>query len=292
MFPTPAIKYCVDTWLVWAEKLVSCWVDEIPHFRNKTTSRLEGMHKLLKDYVQSPAGDMKTVYDRLMLFWSNQRENILTKQMNHQRSRKNLSQKEIFRLIKDYVYDNCLDHLWAEYSKLPKDGSRPEKPCTGLIKRSMGIPCSHDLWLLRESGHIHIKRNMIHKHWFIERPKPGYTFPDDDSSIIMDPKMRNNAIDKRRAYKKARHGGRRRGVKQADRIISTFEHECLDYARAPTYSDQVTVPNEPQNRLSWEAIAAKHRQERAILISNARSNSSSVAPPNYSFSSSTPHPMS
>ena len=87
----------------------------------------------------------------------------------------------------------------------------------------MGIPCSHDIWLLRESGRMHIQRNMLHRHWFIERPEPGHIFPDDDTSVIMDPKMRNNAVDKRRAIKKARHGGRRRGIRQADRILSTFE---------------------------------------------------------------------
>ena len=72
-FSIPAIKHWADTWLVWAEKLGACWVDEIPHFRNKKTSWLEGMHKLLKDYVQSHVGDMKTVYDWLTLLCANQR---------------------------------------------------------------------------------------------------------------------------------------------------------------------------------------------------------------------------
>ncbi|RKF63508.1 hypothetical protein OnM2_025091 [Erysiphe neolycopersici] len=259
-FPTPAIK---DTWLVLEEKLVACWVDEIPHFRNKTASRLEPL--------------VKTVFDWPILFWSNQRENILIKQMNHQRSRKILAQKDLFLKIKDHVYGNCLEHLWAECSKLRRDDSRPEIPCTGLVKSSMGIPCSHDLWLPRESGRLYIQRNMLHSHWFIERPEPGHIFPDDDTSVIMDP---NDTIDKRRAIKKARHGGRKRGIRQANRKLSTFEH-------------QIIVSPDAQNQLAWENIAANHRQERILMMENTIKTiptPSSVAPLNYPFSSSSSSP--
>lgn len=61
-FPQGAVDYVVKTWLIWKEKLVSCWVDDIAHFRNKNTSRLEGMHKVLKDYISTPIGTLLTVF--------------------------------------------------------------------------------------------------------------------------------------------------------------------------------------------------------------------------------------
>jgi hypothetical protein len=54
--PTKAVKYAVKTWLTWKEKLVSFWVDQYPHFNNKTTSRLEGLHAVLKKYIQVSTG--------------------------------------------------------------------------------------------------------------------------------------------------------------------------------------------------------------------------------------------
>ena len=60
-FPQKAVDYCKKTWLIWKEKLVAAWVDCIPHFRNKNTSRLEGSHKHIKDWIGSANCDLKTV---------------------------------------------------------------------------------------------------------------------------------------------------------------------------------------------------------------------------------------
>lgn len=52
---------------------------------------------------------------------------------------------------------------------------------------------------------------MLYRHWFIKRPSPGHIFLNNDTEVVLDLKMRNNAIDKRRTLKKASHGGRMRG---------------------------------------------------------------------------------
>jgi hypothetical protein len=50
--------------------------------------------------------------------------------------------------------------------------------------------------------------------------------------------MRNNKTNQLRNLKKAQKGKKIRGAKGADRILSSFEQECNDYALALTYEDQ------------------------------------------------------
>ncbi|PMD26095.1 hypothetical protein NA56DRAFT_641624 [Hyaloscypha hepaticicola] len=103
---------------------------------------------------------------------------------------------------------------------------------------------------------------MLHPHWFINRPPPGHVFNDDEVPVLRNPKMRNNKTDQLRALKRTQKGKKRRGAKGADRILSSFELECNDYAPAPTYEDQQTAVSEARRQLTLEEIVEKHRKQR------------------------------
>ena len=48
-----SVRYVKETWLLpFKEKLVKAWVDQSTHFGNTATSRVEGIHALLKSYVK------------------------------------------------------------------------------------------------------------------------------------------------------------------------------------------------------------------------------------------------
>lgn len=55
-FPRNAMNNCINTWLIFVEKLIYCYIDDTPHFRNWNTCRLEEMHRCLEDYIQTYAG--------------------------------------------------------------------------------------------------------------------------------------------------------------------------------------------------------------------------------------------
>jgi transposase-like protein len=67
-----AVKYVVDTWLKWKEKLVKYWVDQNLHFGVRVTSPIEGCHAVLKAYLRVSTGDLKGVFDRLVQYWPTQ----------------------------------------------------------------------------------------------------------------------------------------------------------------------------------------------------------------------------
>jgi hypothetical protein len=64
-----AVAYIEDTWLLWKEKLVRRWVDAYLHFGIRVSSPIEGCHAVLKAYLQVSTGDLKGVFDRLLLYW-------------------------------------------------------------------------------------------------------------------------------------------------------------------------------------------------------------------------------
>ena len=39
-YPTNAMKYCTDTWLIWKENLVACYINQYSHFGVTVTSRM------------------------------------------------------------------------------------------------------------------------------------------------------------------------------------------------------------------------------------------------------------
>ena len=47
---------------------------------------------------------------------------------------------------------------------LPAKGERPEKPYSGNTKSSIGIPRSHDIFMLQEQNRPILERSMFHPH--------------------------------------------------------------------------------------------------------------------------------
>lgn len=67
--PVQATKYALNTWLTpWKEKLVAAWTNQVPHFGHVTTSAVESAHSAIKKYLVSSKADLKSVFQRLVLF--------------------------------------------------------------------------------------------------------------------------------------------------------------------------------------------------------------------------------
>ena len=67
-YPTSAVKYCTDTWLIWKENLVAIYIDQHLHFGVTVTSPIEGCHATLKGYLQRGHGDLRGIFNRLSSF--------------------------------------------------------------------------------------------------------------------------------------------------------------------------------------------------------------------------------
>lgn len=47
---------------------MQAWVDQCPHFDNIATSRVEGCHIKIKEYLDFSIGELKRIYENLELY--------------------------------------------------------------------------------------------------------------------------------------------------------------------------------------------------------------------------------
>jgi len=67
------VGYIKTTWLLpFKEKLVRAWVDQSAHFGNTATSRVEGIHALLKSYLRRSTFDLFDAWKAIQLALQNQ----------------------------------------------------------------------------------------------------------------------------------------------------------------------------------------------------------------------------
>jgi hypothetical protein len=170
-YPTSAVKYCIDTWLIWKESLVAAYINQHHHFGVTVTSPIEGCHATLKAYLQRGHGDLRDVFNKLKPFWSVQHASIESTISQQQLRPKHSVNIPLFTAVLQHIHTYALQRILQEKRRLPVQGSPPPN-CTCSIQQSLGLPCYHIIWQrLQESGAIQLED--IHPHWYITRPEPG-----------------------------------------------------------------------------------------------------------------------
>ena len=170
-YPTAAMKYCIDTWLIWKENLVGCFINCRFHFGITVTSPIEGCHATLKSYLQRGHGDLRGVFNKLKNFWNAQYATLQSELAQQQIRPKHSVNIPLFTAILQTVHGYALQKLAKEYAKLPKSGP-PLSSCSCSIQQSIGLPCYHTIWERRQEVGV-IRLEDIHPHWHVIRPEPS-----------------------------------------------------------------------------------------------------------------------
>ena len=144
-FSLQAMSYCESTWLLWKEKLVTCWIDQSYHFGITVTSPIEGCHATLKLYLQRGHADLRGVFLKIKLFWTAQHAGIRTTVAQQQLRPRHSTNIPLFAAVLQHVHSRALVKISQEISKLPAQGPPPES-CTCVTQQAFGLPCLHTLW--------------------------------------------------------------------------------------------------------------------------------------------------
>jgi hypothetical protein len=237
-YPTSAVKYCTDTWLIWKENLVAAWINRQPHFGVTVTSPIEGSHATLKGYLQRGYGDLRGVFNRLKLSWEAQHFTIESTVAQQQLRPRHSVNIPLFAAILQYVHAYTLQLILKEKEKLLAQGRAPISYCNCSIRESMGLPCYHTIWQRQQESGV-IRLEDIHPHWYVIRPESGtYSGP-----TISHPLPVLNPLP---VQGRGRPRGALGGVVQPTstrREPSLFEYET------PPSSAPPTVNRPPQERL-------------------------------------------
>lgn len=164
--PQIPVDYCVNNWLYpWKERIVRAWTDKLHHFGHTVTSRIEGCHAKIKQYLGTSSGDLKAVYDKLSLYWQGQYTEYLAELEKGRTRIQHRAHHPLYAAITGNVYPYAIGKIIKQQQKLPY---RPLPRCTGTFRTSMGLPCSHDL---AELDNQPIRLALIHPHWHYIRPQ-------------------------------------------------------------------------------------------------------------------------
>ena len=171
--PPRALSYCSGTWLLWKEKLVAYWINKNYHFGVTVTSPIEGCHATLKSYLRRGNGDLRTVFERLQLFWDAQHSSFVSTAAQQKLRPKHTVNIPLFAAVLQHVHSFALEKILYEQAKLPAPGFGPlaeADVCSCTIENSHSLPCYHKIWERKANGGV-ILLEDIHRHWHYFRPE-------------------------------------------------------------------------------------------------------------------------
>jgi hypothetical protein len=137
-YPTNAVKYYTDTWLIWKENLVAAYINQRLHFGVTVTSPIEGCHATIKTFLQRGHGDLRGVFNRLKLFWAAQQETINSTVGQQQLRPKHNVNIPLFAAILPHIHAYTLQKIREELVKIPAKAP-PQPVCTYSIKASITV---------------------------------------------------------------------------------------------------------------------------------------------------------
>ncbi|KAI0998776.1 hypothetical protein K3495_g9420 [Podosphaera aphanis] len=115
-----AVKYVENTWLIWREKVVSCWVNKAAHFGNTATSRNESSHAAIKAYLHTSTGDHKQIFGAICLFWEDQHRDIRQDIAQHKIKPRHAVKIQLFQDDIGFIHPFALQKILEEKGKLPR----------------------------------------------------------------------------------------------------------------------------------------------------------------------------
>ncbi|RKK65531.1 hypothetical protein BFJ69_g16202 [Fusarium oxysporum] len=131
------VGYIKANWLdPYKERLVRAWVDQHPHFGNVVTSRVEGIHGLLKSHLKKSTLDLFEAWRAMKHALLNQLAELQSNQASQQMRIPIELSGSLYSAIRGWVSHEALRNV-EEQRKLLLKEHLPS--CTGAFSRSHGL---------------------------------------------------------------------------------------------------------------------------------------------------------
>ncbi|KAH7461505.1 hypothetical protein FOMA001_g18980 [Fusarium oxysporum f. sp. matthiolae] len=161
------VGYIKANWLdLYKEKLVKAWVDQYPHFGNVVTSRVEGIHALLKSHLKKSTLDLFEAWRAVKHALLNQLAELRYNQAKQQSRVPIELSGVLYSAVHGWVSHEALRKVEEQRKLLLKEDL---PACTGAFSRSHGLPCVHMLKTLQEQDQP-LRLEHFHRHWHLSRP--------------------------------------------------------------------------------------------------------------------------
>ena len=169
------VRYVKTNWLdQYKERLVKAWVDRHLHFDNVVTSRVEGIHWLLKSHLKVSTLDLFEAWRSIKHALLNQLAELKSNQAKqHTRTPIELS-RVLYGAVRGWVSHEALRKVEQQRKLLFSRDPLPSPTCTGSFTQSQGLPCVHKLECLLAQDQT-LQLEDFHPHWHLHRkdsPQP------------------------------------------------------------------------------------------------------------------------
>ncbi|KAF4343856.1 hypothetical protein FBEOM_2189 [Fusarium beomiforme] len=177
------VGYIKANWLdPYKERLARAWVDQHPHFGNVVTSRVEGIHGLLKSHLKKSTLDLFEAWRAMKHALLNQLAELQSNQASQQRRIPIELSGSLYSAIRGWVSHEALRKVEEQRKLLLKEHL---PVCTGAFSRSHGPPCARTLKALQEQNQP-LRLEHFHTHWQLNR--------HGVHRLLLEPRHRPNRI--------------------------------------------------------------------------------------------------
>ncbi|KAG6989724.1 PKS-NRPS hybrid synthetase [Fusarium oxysporum f. sp. conglutinans] len=180
------VGYVMHTWLEpYKEKLVKAWVDQHAHFGNTATSRVEGIHALLKSHLKKSTLDLFEAWRAMKQALLNQLSELRSNQIRQQTRFPIELSGSLYSAVRGWVSHEALRKVEEQRRLIGKRDPPPSPICTGTFKKSNGLPCVHTLKDLQERGGV-LLLDHFHPHWHLQR--------EGTPQLLLEPRQRIESL--------------------------------------------------------------------------------------------------
>ena len=177
------VGYIKATWLdLYKEKLVKAWVDHSTHFGNVVTSRVEGIHSLLKSHLKRSTLGLFEAWRAMKQALLNQIAELRYNQAKQQLKTPIELSGSLYTAIRGWISHEALRKVEEQRKRLLA-GDLPD--CTGSFTRSQGLPCAHTLKALQEQDQA-LRLEHFHTQWHLNR--------SGTHQLLLEPRHRSDRI--------------------------------------------------------------------------------------------------
>lgn len=160
------VRYIEDQWIPHKEKIMAAWVNYYPHYGNRATSRVEGFHKEVKKLIPNAVGHLKDVLEKFTIYLARRNLDIRIEIERIRFKRRMDHLMPIFRDCYTTIAPYALDRVLAHIKTINLNPHTVLKCCTGQLKASMGLPCSHIIQE-RMRAEQSISVDDFNHHWLL-----------------------------------------------------------------------------------------------------------------------------
>ncbi len=213
------IGYIKTTWLLpFKEKLVYAWVNQSMHFGNTATSRVEGIHALLKSYLRRSTFDLFDTWKAIHLALQNQLAELQARQAKQQiRTPLELS-GVLYGAVRGWVSHEAMRKVEEQRKLLIR--MDPLSACTGTFSRTYGLPCLHTLDTLQDEP---LLLTHFHSHWHLKR--------EGNPQLLLEPRQ---LIEPKGAQSSVPRSSTKREPSQFEVVEAAQAQAQAQARRAPT----------------------------------------------------------